>query len=249
MCTLVAATGLWPRTPLVIAANRDEFPDRPSAPPGPYRAGPLRAFAPCDLRAGGTWLGVNEAGVFAGITNRFGARRGGGTRSRGLLVRDALGCTAAEEAAAAAVDPGDYDGFHLLLADREGAWLVHSDLETVRRRRLTPGVHVVTERSLEAAPGGREGSVAREAEAICAGGVPDADGLAALLSRHPDEGEDPFSAPCVHLEGSGLPVYGTRSSTLLWLEEGSPRWLQADGPPCRAPYEARTVALREALAG
>jgi len=250
MCTLVAACGLWPHTPLVVAANRDELLDRPSAPPGPYEAGNRRAFAPRDLRAGGSWIGVNEVGLFVGITNRYLARRPGETRSRGLLVRDALACGSAREAAdlAGAVAPADYDGFHLLLADAEGAWLVHHDLEQVRRRRLEPGVHVVTERSLGADPtGGRGLAVARAAEALCAAGVPDEPALAALLARHAGEGEDPFSAPCVHVELPGLGSYGTRSSTLLWLETTGPRWHHANGPPCRTGYRDLTGEVGRVL--
>lgn len=92
MCTLVVATRVWDAAPLVVAANRDEQRARPASPPHRWaRDGDPPIFAPRDLRAGGTWLGVRGASLFVGITNRW----GGGTpptgpRSRGQLVLDAL---------------------------------------------------------------------------------------------------------------------------------------------------------------
>ena len=102
MCTLALVSRVWPDTPLLIAANRDELLGRPAAPPGPLAVLPRRAFGPRDLQAGGTWLGLNDAGVFAGLTSRMGARHGGPRRSRGLLLLDALRADSASRAAEAA---------------------------------------------------------------------------------------------------------------------------------------------------
>ena len=226
-----------------MAANRDELLDRPSSPPVAWDGAQSGIFAPRDLQAGGTWLGLNAAGLFVGITNRMGARSGEPRRSRGLLVRDALRAASAAEAAetAAASLPDTYDGFHLILADRREAWLVHSDLAALRSERLSPGVHVVSERSLGAAGSDRAVAVASRLRDLCAAGVPDTAALAAILGRHPDPGEDPLFAPCVHLTGA---PYGTRSSTLLWLGPDEARMAHADGPPCRTPYDDLTALLR-----
>lgn len=51
---------------LIMAANRDEFADRPTAPMTWWPEGIL---AGRDLRAGGTWLGVDRRGRFAAVTN------------------------------------------------------------------------------------------------------------------------------------------------------------------------------------
>ena len=72
MCTLVLAAGVFPGASLVIVANRDELLDRPSSPPLRWSEG---FVAPRDDLAGGTWLGINAAGVFVGITNRWLDRR------------------------------------------------------------------------------------------------------------------------------------------------------------------------------
>jgi uncharacterized protein with NRDE domain len=66
------ATRVWPEAPLVVAANRDEALDRPSGPPRRYPLGERSVLAPEDKVGGGTWLGVNDQGLFVGITNRFG---------------------------------------------------------------------------------------------------------------------------------------------------------------------------------
>lgn len=47
-------------------------------------------MAPRDDVAGGTWLGVNAAGVFVGITNRYLGPKDDARVSRGALVTRAL---------------------------------------------------------------------------------------------------------------------------------------------------------------
>lgn len=51
---------------LLIAANRDEFADRPTQPMHWWNDTML---AGKDLRAGGTWLGLTRTGRFAAVTN------------------------------------------------------------------------------------------------------------------------------------------------------------------------------------
>src|SRR5262249_10657645 len=89
-CTLIALHHCIDRAPLVIAANRDEFLDRPAEGPALREIAGGRIVAPRDVRAGGTWLGVNALGVFAALTNRRTSEPDPVRRSRGLLVLDAL---------------------------------------------------------------------------------------------------------------------------------------------------------------
>src|SRR5262245_2305686 len=104
MCTLILLDRVVPGVPLVIAANRDEFLARPAAPPAFFAAAECRpAFpAPQDLQAGGTGMGVNEHGLFVGLTNRPVAAKPAHARSRGLLVLDGLSRKSATDAAAEA---------------------------------------------------------------------------------------------------------------------------------------------------
>src|SRR5215831_9857145 len=120
MCLLVVVRGRFASHPILVAANRDERLDRRSAPPGLWVGRRLRVVSPRDREAGGTWLGVNERGVFAGLTNLAGVPVPAGASSRGELVHLALDeqdleAGAAAVAAAAAARP--FGGFQLALCD------------------------------------------------------------------------------------------------------------------------------------
>ena len=91
MCLLAIFFRAVPDAALVAGANREEFYDRPGEPPQ-ILDGPVRAVGGRDPRAGGTWFGVNAAGVVAAVTNRPLPAPTKKSRSRGLLVRDLLGC-------------------------------------------------------------------------------------------------------------------------------------------------------------
>jgi uncharacterized protein with NRDE domain len=100
VCTLAVFLGVFPDAPLVVAANRDEFLARATAPPGLLRTESPRAFGGRDLIAAGTWLGVNEAGLIAGMLNRRTTSTLDPTcRSRGQLCLDMLAHTSAMDAA------------------------------------------------------------------------------------------------------------------------------------------------------
>ena len=129
MCTLVILRRPGHDWPVVIAANRDEMIDRPWRPPGRHWPDRAHVTAGQDELAGGSWLGVNDDGVCAGILNRTGALGpAAGKRSRGELVLDALDHA---DAAAAAMALADIDGeayrpFNLVVADSDEAfWLRH----------------------------------------------------------------------------------------------------------------------------
>jgi uncharacterized protein with NRDE domain len=170
------------------------------------------------LLSGGTWLGVNAAGVFVGITNRAGLPPDPNRRSRGLLVHDALGHPSARAAAAAlgAIDPEAYNPFHLVMADRDEAHLVWCDGERTRAEELAPGIHVITERSFDAAPTARPGRVSSMLGPLDGQPYPGARWFQRLLaSTDPDA---PLEGVCIYFaDGPGGQPYGTRSSTILEL--------------------------------
>lgn len=237
MCTILLAHRCWHDPWLLVAANRDERLDRPASPPRHWPA--RNIVAPEDLLAHGTWWGLGSSGFFAAVTNRFGASPPDRSRrSRGLLVLDALERGSARAAAewAAGLDTRDFNRFHLLLADRDGAYVVLHDGNAIASRGLSRGWHVLTERSFGA--GDPERQTWADAELRLITEPPSDEDLGRLLSVHRD---DAFAGTCVHAPWLG---YGTRSSSILRL--GSrPRLLHADGPPCGAPYQD----LSELLAG
>ena len=68
MCLILLAWQVHPDYPLVVAANRDEFFQRPAAPAGFWPDAPS-VFAGRDLEAGGSWLGITRQLGFAALTN------------------------------------------------------------------------------------------------------------------------------------------------------------------------------------
>jgi Uncharacterized conserved protein len=233
---MIVATNYFAGTPLLVAGNRDEWLSRPAPPEVRLlnAANRIPILAPMDLKAHGTWLGLNAFGVFVGITNRYGQPPDPNRRSRGELVLQALSCRSAVEAfdLMQRTTPGDFNRFHLVMADRGKAFLLWSDGERLHPSELTPGIHVVTERSLVSTITVREEKLKAKLSLLPREQAPDEAVLHEMLAQHDD---DPFNGTCVHLPGQ---VYGTRSSTLLWLfADGTNRFLHAEGPPCQSAYQ------------
>jgi uncharacterized protein with NRDE domain len=244
VCTLVFAWQAVADAPVVVAANRDEATDRPSEPPGLYQTDP-QVIAPRDARAGGTWIGYNEAGLFVGITNRWVDRAG--ERSRGQLVADCLGSASADAAIDAvdhAVAADSYAGFNLVVADADRAALLEWDGE-LGVTDFEPGVHVVVNV-------GADGAFFEPPERPELGRQQAANATAVRSALSVDEEAPPTAAVwreqaasvlgdheygvCVHGDG-----FGTRSASLVELggetTAGVGSYWFADGPPCRTGFE------------
>ncbi|MFC7019074.1 MULTISPECIES: NRDE family protein [Haloarcula] len=238
MCTIVLAWQEFPETPVAFGANRDERLDRPSQPPSERQWG-ARVVAPSDEEAEGTWVGYNEHGLLAAVTNRWVDADLAAERSRGLLVRDALSHESAESAARAveqATREAEYDGFNLLLADENAPVLFEWDGQ-LAVRNLDPGVHVVVNVGADGdyrIPGHRPD--VGERQAVNADRLrdhlqvqPGEDGDAWLDRAAAAIGDHDFGV-CVHGDG-----FGTRSSSLITLGARH-TYRFADGPPCETEY-------------
>lgn len=242
MCTLILLHRPVPGVRLVVAANRDEYLDRPACGPTIHRRDGSAVLAPRDLHAGGTWLGLNREGVFAALTNRPNAAPDPSRRSRGLLVLDALAAASADEAAEGMADlpAGEYNPFNLVVADGERAYVaVYADGPRVTE--LAPGAHVVGNADPDDRSVAKVDRLLGEVERVAAGPREGwLDGLAAVCRGH--DGEASLGAACVHHGG-----YGTRSSTLLRIDDdpGRSELYFADGPPCRTSYRDLTFLLHE----
>src|SRR6202521_5133262 len=131
MCTLVVLRRPGQPWPLVLGANRDEMVTRPWQKPGRHWPDRPDVVAGLDELARGSWLGLNEHGVVAGILNRFGTLGPApGQRSRGELVLEALDHADARDAAEALghIDPRAYRPFNMIVAGESDAfWIRHAD--------------------------------------------------------------------------------------------------------------------------
>jgi len=114
MCLIAVAHRVSETFPLVIAANRDEFYDRPARAAHAWDEDP-RVLGGRDIRAGGSWLAVRNGGRFAAVTNIRGARADG--PSRGLLVSNFVLADVDAVTYANGIDRHAYAGFHLIVGD------------------------------------------------------------------------------------------------------------------------------------
>jgi uncharacterized protein with NRDE domain len=142
MCLILLAWRVREDYPLILAANRDEFYSRPSAPAQFWDDVP-DILAGRDLEKGGTWLGITRTGRLAAVTNyRDGRARRAATRSRGALVSGFLASTQGAEDYLASMErtASGYDGFNLLVGSvRDG--LHYYSNRAGPPHALAPGVH------------------------------------------------------------------------------------------------------------
>lgn len=259
MCLIVVAWQAHPEYPLVVAANRDEFFARPSAPAAFWDDAP-QVFAGRDLQAGGSWLGITRpfpaaapdpadaaGGLrqgFAALTNfREGRQAPAGAPSRGALVADYLrGCVQAGSAAAylEALAPraADYGGFNLFVGDGERLGYLSNRADGIRW--LAPGIYGISNHLLDTPWPKLQAAKAAFAAALPV--LPSVDPFFGLLA-------DDAIVPDEHLPETGVPRdwerilsaifvrspnYGTRASTLIAVRrDGSTRFVErsfgADG--------------------
>jgi hypothetical protein len=257
MCTLVILRRPRAAGPLLLAANRDELYSRPSLPPGRYWPDRPHVLAGLDLRAGGAWLGVNDAGVAAGLLNRHGTfQPDPGSRSRGDLVLRTLDHTSARRAAAAvaALDPTGWRPFNLIVADAGRAfWLCHRGGGTMAVTAIPPGLHMIEGGDLDdpASPRLRHYRVRFRAAPVPEPEAGRWQGWQAILADRQGPAGRPDAAMCLReipIPGAGLA--GTVSSALLALPRRAIRpavFLHADGPPNRTPFLPVAAAAGAAM--
>lgn len=238
MCLLVVAWQAHPRYRLVVAANRDEFHERPTAPMAKWEGQP-DILAGRDLRANGTWLALDRRRRFGVVTNfRDLQKPQPQAPSRGSLIPRYLS-EAASPSRFLAADAGGYAGFNLLLADTRSLWYAsnradHNGLGAIATggeqdtfaRALSPGVYGLSNQLLDT-PWPKLRRVRQKFQMWLAHSSGSTDELFAMLEDRTRvaadeelprtglsmEWERVLSAPFVlH------PDYGTRSSTVLLLE-------------------------------
>jgi hypothetical protein len=200
-------------------------------------------LAPRDERAGGTWIGLNRSGSVAAITNRKGVTLSSSAPSRGNLCAEVLGSGAAETCVRHGLERAGqeiYNGFNLLIADAESAWVLVGGGSEVQCIGLAPGVHVMTnEHDLDEVPLTPEDwwrePPASEDDLLAR--------LCDLLKAHEALSNDGF-APCKHYENRG-----TRSASIVLQSMEGVRFLFADGPPCKTPFEDLSEQARALLNG
>ncbi|MGH7821738.1 MAG: NRDE family protein [Candidatus Binatia bacterium] len=248
MCTLAVYFRTFAAYPLVIAANRDEFLARPTAPPGLLDTA-HGIFGGRDEERGGTWLAVNARGVAAALLNRrTDAPPDPTRRSRGLLCLEALKSESAESAASWVREqkPELYNPFNLLVADGAHAWVATNHAGHLVVTALSPGLHLLTNLDINdptcpriAASYRLFANLGDERRSPEDPDFPSR--VQAILSRHDTtldpRGSAPGNSLCVHAG-----AYGTRSSSVVY-QDAARAWtyLHCEEPPCRGTLRAQPV--------
>ena len=250
MCLAIVAIDAHPRYALVLAANRDEFHRRPTAPAAWWTAdGAEPLLAGRDLEQGGTWLGLTRSGRWGFVTNvREPGRHDPRAPTRGALVPALVRDTRpAHEAIASLVAAAHaYNGFNLV--GGEGASAAFGSNRGFATSTLDRGIHGVSNAALDT-PWPK---LVRTKAAVAAWAqreVADFDALwSALADRMPArDGELPatgiphererlLSAPFIVSDD-----YGTRSSTIVAFDrDGTAQFIERSFDAAGAPSgEAR----------
>ena len=219
MCLIIVGWRVHPDYPLVVAANRDEFYARPTAPLSRWPDAP-EIMGGLDLEAGGTWLGISEAGRFAAITNVREPGMAAGDLSRGALTRNFLQSCLSALDYASTIDGRRYSGFNLLMADGESlAYFSNRDGEA---RALAPGIYGLSNYRLDTPWPKLLAARENFSEALIK--LPDESAFFELLGDASIIADESLPSTGVSLEWERLlsaifvksETYGTRASTLAW---------------------------------
>ena len=227
MCLIAFAWRHHPRYPLVVAANRDEFHQRPTASASFWSECP-EILAGRDLLGRGTWLGISSRGRFAALTNlrsAHEARRD--APSRGSLVSAFLSGTEAPHAYLAEVarQAHRYNGFCLVTGD--GDEMAYYCARDSAPSLLSPGIYGLSNTRLDEPWPKVERLKSGLAGVLSRPRWRSGDLMALLGDRSPAPDDDlPDTGVGLAQERTFSPAfiagahYGTRSSTVLWVDAG-----------------------------
>jgi len=253
MCLILFSYRSHPTCPFILAANRDEFYERPAAPASFWEESP-DILAGRDLQDGGTWLGITKTGRIAAITNYRDPRTlKGGAPSRGTLVSGFLRGdeTPGEFIDRIRPDAGRYNGFNLLLGGNSG--LFHFSNVTDTLQEISPGVHGISNRLLDTPwPKVKRGTNLLDT-LIAHHDDPPPDRIFRILADtwRPDDRDLPDTGVDLDWErvlSSAFirsEVYGTRSSTVILIDRGGGvRFIERSFSPGGGDHETAQFTFR-----
>lgn len=229
MCLILFAYKVHPQYKLLVAANRDEFYGRPTAPVHYWEDAP-DILAGRDLEKMGTWMGITKDGRFAALTNyRNPAEMTEGKRSRGEITAGVLKHKGSILQYLETLSQKDsiYSGYNLIAGDSNHLYYYSNIGKNMQE--LKPGIYGLSNHLLNTewpkVKKGRDGlsRIIRDLR----GDLPEE--LFALLQsseRAPDH-LLPKTGVSLEMERMLSPLfiksanYGTRSSTVLLMSKQS----------------------------
>ncbi len=149
MCLILLSYDTHPLYRMVLAANRDEYYRRPTAPAAFLDNAP-DILGGLDLKHNGMWLGITRTGRLAAITNyRDPGLDMSNAPSRGFLVKEfLLGKESPQNYLQYIKSVGDqYNGFNLLVGDRTE--LFYYSNRGNRIQKIKPGTYGLSNHLLD----------------------------------------------------------------------------------------------------
>ena len=236
MCLIIFSCNVHPEYSLILAANRDEFYDRPTAPLGFWTDEPS-VLGGRDLLGGGSWLGATRDLKIAAITNyRDPSSLNPDAPSRGELVQQFLCGKASPSAHMSHVEKngGDYNGFNLLIGHKDKFWL-HSNRGR-GAKELAPGFYGLSNHLLDT-PWPKVKKSKAALQGMFTSGEIDtdaifqtlADGSFPPVAELPDTGVEPLWERILSPIFISSHGYGTRSSSIILVgKNGNLRFLERE---------------------
>ncbi|PKV13077.1 NRDE family protein [Xanthomonas prunicola] len=225
MCLVALAWKTHPRWRLLLAGNRDEFHDRPTAALAPWTAPADTVLAGRDLRSGGSWVGLGSDGRAAVVTNVRDPLATMSGRSRGHLIADYLSGSSDAAAYARELAPAAhaFPPFNLLLCDAERC--EHLSNHPPLARALAPGIHGMSNGPLDA-PWPKTAALTAALHEWCAAGAEELHPLWTALASPtvapddalPDTGVDQATERLLSAAFITGASYGTRASTIVAVD-------------------------------
>jgi uncharacterized protein with NRDE domain len=226
MCLILLSYKMNEKYPFILAANRDEFYERPSAPVSVWDDAP-DVIAGKDLKSGGTWLGITKKGRLAAVTNyRDPKSFRQKAPSRGWLVKDFL-CGREDPHAyieQIEVKKDRYNGFSVIIGDPSRLFYFSN---RGYMQELSPGIYGLSNRLLNTPwPKTERGKKALESLLSQTDNPVPEDMFRILSDRlQPDDIELPDTGVGLEWERILSPIfitssiYGTRSSSVIMIDK------------------------------
>lgn len=225
MCLILLGYQVSEKYPLILAANRDEFYRRPTAPMHFWETDPI-ILAGKDLEQGGTWFGINKKGTFAGLTNyRDTKALRPDAISRGEIIIDYL---------TSSIDTASYfktfnrsadmyNGFNLLFGTKDALYWYSNRKKAMEK--IPPGIHGLSNHFLNT-PWPKIESGKNALEKIINSNITQ-DALFSMLTdqNRPKDEALPDTGVGIEWERLLSPLfiqdtsYGTRSSTVMLIDK------------------------------
>jgi hypothetical protein len=244
MCLIAIQYRLVPEAPVLVAANREERYNRASTGPT-IQSGKPRVLSGIDDEAKGTWLGVNQNGMFVGVSNRRKIMPTFISRSRGLLCLDMLRADSARAAMDLCMEEvmtGKYNGANFIVADAESGWAIHAG-DDVNAVEMRDGLNIISDRDLNDSDDER---VAMARRLLTLQTLDSPVKFLAIASKVFARSPSPPGRPSIVIRDKER---GTVSSTLISLGK-KPRdaiYQYASGAPDQHKYEDFSPLLRDIL--